>query len=35
MKTKKKDGDKIACGSGVQDTVTVFISYLVMTDKTL
>jgi hypothetical protein len=35
MKTKKKDGDKIVCGSGVQDIVTVSVSYLVMTDKTL
>lgn len=32
---KKKDGDKIVCGSGVQDRVTISVSYLVMTDKTL
>jgi len=30
---KKKDGDKIGCSSGVQDRVTVFISYLVMTTR--
>jgi len=32
---KKKDGDKIVCGSGVQDRMTVSLSYLVMTDKAL